>query len=102
MGDRLAAAAALVRRLDTAAEKLDSAWLARMLQTAIAKGAATLAREARRFRHRSGGRLVLSLYLLQDRQGGRLAILARLTSVLLFLTPRFVPGRQEPLIRASG
>ena len=61
-----------------------SASLAKVVQTAVAEGPATLAREARDGGHRSGGRRALSLYLLQDRQGGRLAILTRLASVLLF------------------
>jgi Fe-S-cluster containining protein len=84
IADRLAAAAALIRRLDQAPEDVQGASLARLVQIAEAEGLAALASEARRGGHASGGRRVLSLYLLQDRQGGRLAILARLASVLLF------------------
>jgi lysine-N-methylase len=84
--ERLAAGAGLIRRLDESAGKESTPPLAEVVQTAEAEGAAVLASEARRGGRPGGGRRVLSLYLLQDRQGGRLSILARLLSVVLFNT----------------
>jgi Fe-S-cluster containining protein len=99
MGDRLAAASALVRRLDAASGKGKSVDADLVIVAAESDGAAVLAGEARRGGHPSGGRRVLSMYLLQDRQGGRFAILARFFSIILFsagvtkLHSRAVPGR---------
>lgn len=85
VGDRLTAAAGLVRRLDAAAATDGStAMVDRVLRAAESEGAAALARETRGQGHRSGGRRVLSLYLLQDRQAGRAAVLARFLSVVAF------------------
>jgi Fe-S-cluster containining protein len=98
IAERLAAASAVIRRLDAAAANADSASLARLTQIAESEGAALLATEGRRGGRPSGGRRVLSLYLLQDREDGRLAILARLAAVLLFnagaakIASRAVPG----------
>lgn len=98
VADRLAAAAAVIRRLDAAPANTDSASLARLAHLAESEGAAALAVEARRGGRPAGGRRVLSLYLLQDREGGRLAILGRLAAVLLFnagamkIASRAVPG----------
>jgi len=98
MADRLAAGSGLIRRLDVAARNQTNAPLADMVQIAEAEGPTILASEARLGGHPGGGRRVLSLFLLQDREGGRLSILARLVSVVLFNTgairirSRAVPG----------
>lgn len=96
--DRLAAGSALIRRVARATHLPGGGSMAGVVQAAEAEGAAVLAREGRQGGHPSGGRRVLSLYLLQDRLGGRLAIVTRLVSVLLFntglgtLSSRAVPG----------
>jgi hypothetical protein len=86
IADRLAAASAIVRRLDMATAEGGRASMAQVAAAAEREGVAALAAEARRGGHPSGGRRVLSLYLLQDRLGGRWSILARLASVLMFNT----------------
>jgi Fe-S-cluster containining protein len=97
VADRLAAASALIRRLDRAPGKVEGAAVAGLVRAAESDSATVLAAEGRRGGRASGGRRVLSLYLLQDRQGGRIAIVVRLAAVLLFnagltsLSSRAVP-----------
>jgi len=85
IGDRLGAAAALIRRMAMAAEG-GSPPVNVALESAASEAVPVLASEARRGGHGAGGRRALSLYLLQDRAGGRLSLLARLVSVLLYHT----------------
>jgi Fe-S-cluster containining protein len=80
--DRLAAAAAVIGRLEASAN--GGGGIDRVLAGAEAEGAATLAAEARRKGRAAGGRRVLSLYLLQDAQGGRFSRMGRFFSLLLF------------------
>ena len=84
MGSRLAALSALIRRLDKAAQEGATLSVGRVVGAAESDGAAALAGEARLGGHPSGGRRVLSLYLLQDRRSGRVAVVARLVAVILF------------------
>lgn len=79
--DRLAAGAALIRRIERAAK--DSVDLLSAVARAESEGVAALAREGLRGGHRSGRR-VLTLYLLQDRSARRWSVLTRLASLLLF------------------
>lgn len=97
VGDRLAAAAAFTRRLSASAGPGVS--LGPVLSKAEADGPAALARETKGHGHASGGRRALSLYLMQDRQSGRLASVGRFVSMVMFqaglmrLRSWAVPGR---------
>ena len=99
IADRLAAAAGLILRLDQAAKTQGAAAVGRVLGAAESEDPSALAGEARHRGHASSGRRMLALYLLEDWRGGRLAILARFLSVLLFtsgfskLRCRVVPAR---------
>jgi len=88
VSDRLAAAAALIRRLDSAAENADkkntAASVDGIVRSAELDGAAALAQETRRRGRPSDGRQVLSLYVLQDSRDGRFAAVAHFLSVLMF------------------
>jgi Fe-S-cluster containining protein len=85
VGDGLAAAAGLIRRLNAAvATEYSSAVVERVVHAAQADGTGALAFEVRRQGHVSGGRRVLSLYLLQEGRLGRGARLVRFLSVLAF------------------
>ena len=82
MRDRLAAGAALIRRLHAASEpSVDPVAVA---DRAEAEGIAALAREGASGGHASSARRVLTLYLLQDRRPGRWSMVPRLASMLLF------------------
>jgi Fe-S-cluster containining protein len=99
MAQRLAAAGALVRRLDEASRRDQAFSAERIVTAAESDGLVQLAAETRRLGNPAGGRRALALYLLQDWRGGHLAILGRFVSVLLFsagLTPlksRAVPAK---------
>jgi hypothetical protein len=81
MADRLAAGAALIERLDQAS---GSDLVTREVAVAESEGVPVLASATRGHGRSSRGRRVLSLYLLQDAQGGRLAALGRFVSVVLW------------------
>jgi Fe-S-cluster containining protein len=84
LSDRLGAVSALLRRLQAPGAEHRPRALGDLLSRAEAEGAAALAREARLNGHASGGRRVLTLYLTHDRRSGRLALLGRVVSVVLF------------------
>ncbi len=84
VSNRLAAGSALIRRLVAAAGTGKAVDVDLIINTAWSEGTAALAAEARRGGHPSEGKRVLSLYLLQDRRDGRVAIIKRFASVLLF------------------
>lgn len=84
VADRLAANAALIRRLDQAAAKAGAAAVEQVVRAAESEGVAALAAETRRVGHASGGRRALTLYLLQNRRQGRGALVARLVSILSY------------------
>jgi lysine-N-methylase len=82
MRDRLAAGAALMRRLHlTSGPIVDAVAVA---DRAEAEGMAALAREGASGGHASSGRRVLTLYLLQDRRPGPWSVVPHLASILLF------------------
>jgi hypothetical protein len=76
--DRLAAAAALLRRLAAAGPTVE------LVAAAEAEGLGALAREGLAAGHAASARRVLTLYLLQDRAPGRWVIIPRLFAVVLF------------------
>jgi len=86
VADRLAAGAALIRRLDVAPGQLDAAAVTRLVSDAVSEGPLALAADTRRTGHAAGGRRALTLYLLQDRRQGRLALGTRLFAILSYHT----------------
>ena len=84
VGQRLAAAATLIRRLDAAARGTSSLVVGEVIQVAEAAGATALATETRLAAHAAAGRRVLSWFLLQDRPPGRLSLVLRFLSIVLF------------------
>lgn len=100
MGDRLAAGAALVRRLHAASGQPAVDYGA-VVEAAEAEGVTALAREGTLGGRASSGRRVLTLYLLQDRAVGRWSMAPRLASVLLFNAGLWRLGSRAIGARAS-
>jgi hypothetical protein len=85
MADRLAAASAVIWRVESAASD-GGCDIVNLLTQTESEGLSALAAETRARGNASGGRRALVLYLLQDRRGGRLRLLFRLLSVVTFST----------------
>ena len=83
IGDRLAAGAALVYRLNAAAGGTEKVDVPRLVGMAESEGPAALAAEARRGGTAAGGRRVMTLCLMFDWQAGRLAMFFRVVSFAL-------------------
>lgn len=83
VGDRLAAASAIVRRLERARPANDAA-ADDVLRAAAAAEESGLVAEGRAGGRAAAGRRLLSLYLFYDTQGGRVAALRRVVAVVLF------------------
>jgi Fe-S-cluster containining protein len=79
MRDRLAAVAALIRRLQAAPGGLES-----VIEIAEAAGVPSLACEGASGGHPSSGRRVLTLFLLHDRKNERWSVVPRLAAIVLF------------------
>lgn len=83
IADRLAASAAFLRRFEAVATR-DGAAAGSALLTGPLPNIPELAAETRRSGHASAGRRVLSLFMLQDREEGRVAAVRRFAALALF------------------
>jgi len=84
MSERLAAAAAIVRRLDQRAQKGDAPAIDSLLAAAECEGAVTLAAETRQNESASSSGPLFLIYLGQDCRKGRIFRIGRFLSLLLF------------------